>query len=92
MPDEGGGIGGVSIGAREIYDELVGMRAEVQNLAAADRQTADKLAVIADKLVEISADIGDHEGRIRSIEKWIWSAPAALITGMTSAVIVIFAK
>lgn len=68
-------LGGVTIGARDIYDQLVAMRSDVQSLTTTNTTTAEKLS--------------DHETRIRAVERWIWSAPAALLTGAATAVVVL---
>lgn len=64
-------LGSVTIGAREIYDELVAMREDV-------RTSTQSLATV-------SATLADHEDRIRSGERWRYSIPAALVTAVLSA-------
>lgn len=71
-------LGTVTVGAREIYDELVAMREDV-------RTTAQSLATVADTLA-------DHEDRIRSVERWKYSIPTALMTAVVSAVVAITTK
>ncbi|MFJ9961087.1 hypothetical protein [Streptomyces avermitilis] len=63
---------GVHIGAREIYDQLVGMREDVRSLVQ-DREETDKA-------------LGDHETRIRSLEAFRYAAPVGAITGILGGV------
>ncbi|MFF8473874.1 hypothetical protein [Streptomyces sp. NPDC015414] len=64
-------LGSVTIGAREIYDELVAMRSDV-------RSSTDRLTAVADTLA-------DHESRLRSLERRMYAVPAALVTAVLSA-------
>jgi hypothetical protein len=60
-------LGGVQIGAREIYDEV--------------KAVGSKLDRLADAHDEVRTDVADHEQRIRSLEKARWPLPsiAALV-------------
>lgn len=71
-------LGSVTIGAREIYDELVAMRDDV-------RSSSQHLATVADTL-------SDHEDRLRGLERWKYSVPAALVTAVLSAAVTLFTK
>lgn len=75
---DGEDLGTVTIGAREIYDQLVSLRDEVRastlNHAAVDTKLAD------------------HESRIRSVERWKYSVPTALVTAVISAGVTIATK
>lgn len=64
-------LGVVSIGAREIYDEVVGLREDMRS--------------VAEKGEELRADIDDHETRIRDLEKWRYALPVAAVTGVVAA-------
>lgn len=64
-------LGTVTIGAREIYDELVATRADV-------RSSSDRLATVATTLT-------DHEDRLRSLERRTYALPAALVAAFLSA-------
>ncbi|MFD3956568.1 MULTISPECIES: hypothetical protein [Streptomyces] len=64
---------GVQITAREIYDELRDMRGEVRTMA--QHLDTDKTA------------IADHEARIRAIERWKYSIPAAVLMGIASVAV-----
>lgn len=64
-------LGTVTIGAREIYDELVAMRSDVR--------------LSSQSLATVSATLADHEDRVRSLERWRYSVPAALVTAFLSA-------
>ncbi|AUG87094.1 hypothetical protein PBI_NESBITT_22 [Streptomyces phage Nesbitt] len=56
------------IGAREIYDQLVGMREDVRSLVQ-DREDTDRA-------------LADHEERLRKVEKLQYAAPVGAITGL----------
>ncbi|KOG22005.1 hypothetical protein [Streptomyces viridochromogenes] len=71
-------VGTVTIGAREIYDQLVAMREEV-------RTSTQSLATMTDRLA-------DHEDRIRAVERWKYSVPTALVTAVLSAATTIYTK
>ncbi|MFE9381769.1 hypothetical protein ACFYMO_00810 [Streptomyces sp. NPDC007025] len=71
-------LGSVSIGAREIYDELVAMRGEVR----ASTQS----------LQGVATTLADHEDRIRAVERWKYSVPTALVTAVIAAATTIATK
>lgn len=64
---------GVHIGAREIYDQVVGLRGDVRSL------------VESREAVEETLD--DHEERLRSIERWKYSVPVAALSAVAGAVV-----
>jgi hypothetical protein len=64
-------LGGVTIGAREIYDELVGMRGDVRDLTHASEMVSRKLE--------------DHEERLRTLERWKYALPTAAVSGLLAA-------
>lgn len=83
MPDHNGGdLGGVTIGAREIYDLVNEVRGEVRSLAMTDEHAAAKLA-------DVVTEQGKQGERIYALERWMWAIPAALVTGVASVVTVI---
>ncbi|WP_369376105.1 hypothetical protein [Streptomyces sp. cg36] len=65
---------GVRIGAREIYDEVVGLRGDVQRLGQQGESVDETLE--------------DHETRIRGLEaeRGRFVLPAALITAVATVV------
>ncbi|WP_326637254.1 hypothetical protein OG884_26450 [Streptosporangium sp. NBC_01755] len=67
-------LGPVTIGAREIYDELKTVGGKVDRLDGKVEQTAGAHA-------ELVADLADHETRIRNLERGRWPLPslAALV-------------
>ncbi|WP_223772954.1 hypothetical protein [Streptomyces sp. 135] len=71
-------LGTVTIGAREIYDQLVSLRDEV-------RASTLNHAAVDTKLV-------DHETRIRAVERWKYSVPTALVTAVISAGVTLATK
>jgi hypothetical protein len=75
---DGQDLGHVTIGAREIYDELVAMREEVR--------------ASAQSLQGVDITLADHETRIRTVERWKYSVPTALVTAVISAGVTIATK
>lgn len=71
-------LGVISISAREIYDQIVGLRSDVRSLTESNIGVA--------KVQE------DHEERLRVIERWKYSVPAAAITAVVSAVVTLTGK
>lgn len=59
---------GVRIGAREIYDEVVGLREEMR---AMGQQSEG-----------IREELDDHEQRIRALERWKYALPIAVVSGV----------
>lgn len=72
MSDENDALG-VRIGAREIYDQLIGMRGDVQGLVRSEQATQAKLE--------------DHETRLRSVEHWKYATGTSLITAVSAIVV-----
>jgi len=62
---------GVTISAREIYDQIVGLRDDVRSLVQSN--------------AEVSKELDDHETRLRSVERWKYAVPATLIVSLASA-------
>jgi hypothetical protein len=60
----------VHISAREIYDQLVGVREDVRGLVARDEATARVIA--------------DHETRLRSVERWKYGIPLATVSAIAA--------
>ncbi len=69
--DDRDSLGVVNIGAREIYDEVVGLREDMRS--------------VAEKGEELRADLDDHEERIRDLEKWRYALPVAAVSGVVAA-------
>ncbi|AZQ70287.1 hypothetical protein EKH77_02810 [Streptomyces luteoverticillatus] len=63
---------GVSISAREIYDQIVGLRDDVRGLTQTQTTTA--------------AELADHENRLRAIERWRYAAPLAGVSALGAIV------
>lgn len=61
---------GVTISAREIYDQIVGLRSDVQTLTQSNENVTETL--------------GDHEERIRGIERWKYGFPVAIVAALGS--------
>lgn len=78
MADRDEDLGVVTIGAREIYDQLVAMREDVRSSTQTLQTTAETL--------------NDHESRIRTLERWKYSVPVALVTAVISAGVTIYTK
>lgn len=64
-------LGVVTIGAREIYDQLVGLREDVRSLTQSHS--------------DVAAALDDHEERLRSVERWKYAVPTAAIGGLVAA-------
>jgi hypothetical protein len=77
MGDENDGLS-FTIGAREIYDELVGVRSDVRSLV---ESTAD-----------IDETLSDHESRIRILERWKYGIPGVVALSAVAAGVQIFGK
>lgn len=58
-------LGPVTIGAREIYDQVVRLQVTVERMADQHVGTAD--------------DIKDHEVRLRSLERGRWPLPSLAV-------------
>ncbi|MEU9047513.1 MULTISPECIES: hypothetical protein [unclassified Kitasatospora] len=65
----------VSIGAREIYDEVIGLRSEVRSIG----QQAEG----------VREELDDHEARLRALEAWKYALPVAALTGVGGALVAI---
>lgn len=66
---------GVTIGAREIYDQVVGLRADMRSLVQSH--------------AEVTKTLDDHEERIRSVERWKYTVGTATVGAIVSAGITI---
>jgi hypothetical protein len=64
-------LGSVTIGAREIYDQLVAMRDEVRTSTQS--------------LTAVSGTLADHEDRLRTVERRTVAVPATIVTAVISA-------
>jgi hypothetical protein len=60
----------VTIGAREIYDAVLGVREDVRSLKQ-DREN-------------VNDTLDDHESRIRSVERWKYGIPVATLSGLVA--------
>jgi hypothetical protein len=67
---------GVTISAREIYDQIVGLRDDVRSLVQSNH--------------EVSKTLDDHEERLRSVERWKNAVPVAAAGAIASAGVTIF--
>jgi hypothetical protein len=77
MADENDGLT-VTIGAREIYDELVGVRSDVRSLV--------------ESRADVDKTLGDHESRIRVLERWKYGIPGVVALSAVAAGVQIFGK
>lgn len=66
---------GVTISAREIYDQIVGLRDDVRSLTQSNEH--------------VDRELSDHEDRLRAIERWKYSVPTAAVTAVVSAVVAV---
>ena len=75
----------IRIGLPEVYaqmvslnDNLVGLRQDMQSL----RQTSESTIKTLD----------DHATRIRTVEHWMWAAPASLLVGVASTILALLLR
>lgn len=61
----------VTIGLRDVYDAVQGLRTDVTRIGEAIKP------------------IGDHETRLRSLERWKYMFPASLVVSAGSAAVAI---
>ncbi|WP_172384870.1 hypothetical protein [Streptomyces sp. MNP-20] len=66
-------LGGVTIGAREIYDAVVATRDDVRSLT----QTHES----------VTQTLSDHEDRLRTVERWKYTLPLAVVTSAGTAIV-----
>lgn len=64
---------GVTISAREIYDQIVGLRDDVRSLTQSNEH--------------VTTTLDDHEERLRTVERWKYSVPTAVLTAVLAAVV-----
>jgi flagellar basal body-associated protein FliL len=74
-------IGSVTIGAREIYDQLVRLGTELGRVVA-------QLARLSDADETTQNTLKDHEHRIRNAERRLWAIPTAATLLATGSLIV----
>ncbi len=73
-------LGPVTIGAREIYDQVIRLSASVERLS--DQH--------ADTQRDVSELKADHEARIRALERGRWPLPSlAVLVSLVSLLIVV---
>ena len=69
---------GVHITMREIYDQIIGVREDMQRISLTSEETMRTLA--------------DHEARIRAIERWKYGVIVALISALSTTVTAVLGK
>jgi hypothetical protein len=95
MPDS---LGPVTIGPREIYDQVVQLRRAAERLADRIDDTAKELVDHENRLRTLEAGdaaraVPDHEVRIRAIERRSWPLPSlAALIAVASLVVTILDK
>lgn len=72
MSEDRDQVGGVTIGAREIYDAVVALREDVRTLTH-DHESVDQ-------------SLKDHEERIRGLERWRYAMPTSILLAVGSVV------
>jgi hypothetical protein len=65
----------VTISGRDIYDQIIGLRDDVRSLVQSNDAVQEQLS--------------DHETRLRSVERWKYAVPTALVGAIVSAGITI---
>jgi hypothetical protein len=72
-------LGPVTIGAREIYDQVVRLQVAVERMGDQHIGTAD--------------DIKDHEARLRSLERGRWPLPTvSVLVALVALVLAVLPK
>jgi hypothetical protein len=72
-------LGGITITAREIYDAVVRLTGRVD--------------VLIEQQSTTRAEVSDHEGRLRALERARWPLPSlAALLGLASLGVAIFAR
>lgn len=67
-------LGPVTVGAREIYDQVVRTQGLVERLG--------------DRIEDLSKDLVDHEARIRSLERNRWPLPSLAVLVSIAAMLI----
>jgi len=67
---------GVRVTLRDVYEEVKGLRSEVQSALALS--------------AENEKDIGDHEHRLRDVEKWKYALPPTSLLAIASILVAVF--
>lgn len=70
VPDPGGGLGHVVIGAQEIYNLCVELRSQ-------SNETRSDIRALQRTLDQVVEDLKDHETRLRAVERRAWAIPSA---------------
>ncbi|MER7363563.1 hypothetical protein [Nonomuraea wenchangensis] len=78
-------LGPVTIGAREIYDQLLATDRKVDGIRG-------EVAQVAQAHGELTKDLADHEARIRALERGRWPLPSlAAVISIVSVVLAVLA-
>ena len=64
---------------RDVYDVVTALRQDLQSMKREVDMAAISAATDHDRME-------DHEARIRFLERWAWSIPAAVVTGVLSVI------
>lgn len=67
---------GVTIGAREIYDAVLGVREDVRSLKQDNKS--------------VNETLDDHEDRLRSVERWKYGVPVATLSGLIAVAAAVY--
>jgi len=81
-------LGGVQIGAREIYDRLGDVDRKVDAVGSKVDRLVDAHDVIREDVAELREDIRDHEDRLRGLERGRWPLPSLAALCSLAAVVV----
>ncbi|MGW6498538.1 hypothetical protein [Nonomuraea angiospora] len=76
-------LGPVTIGAREIYDQLLATDRKVDGIRG-------EVAQVAQAHGELTKDLADHEARIRALERGRWPLPSlAALVALASLILAV---
>lgn len=88
MPD---GLGPLTIGPREIYEQLTMMRSALERLVTQSESVTATIADHETRLRTVERD-DDHEQRLRHLERARWPLPAlGVLLALASGVIALYA-
>ena len=77
---------GVTISAREIYDQIVGLRDDVRSLTQSNEHVDRKLDDHEQRLRALEDLPEDTGERLTALERWKYGVPAAMLTGIGGVV------
>lgn len=78
---EDNSLGPVVIGAREIYDKLILVGGQVNDLRT-------EIRLVQQDISELKRDLAEYKDRLRTVERRVWAIPSASTIIATVALLV----